>query len=58
MTEAYRTRELENARKEFAAARTAYLCETNNNSRQKREKAEAVEFWGSKVSFLSHVKGG
>ncbi len=57
MTEAYRTAELTNARKELETARSEMnrLKAKGWNSKA-RDAAEQVEVWGNKVAFLTCVK--
>lgn len=55
MTTATKTTELENARKELAAARAEYNSHATWN-KAKKVASEQVEFWSNKVSFLSCLK--
>lgn len=58
MTETYRTTELQNAKRELAAARQKFdALRARGWSNKAADVANAVEFWGNKVAFLDAVKG-
>ena len=55
MTNEYRNQQIENARKEYAAARAAYDSQAKWNAK-KQAASENLEFWGNKLAFLENAK--
>lgn len=54
MTSKYRLTQLDNAYWQQKQARSRF--ETAKTKKARREAAEDLEFWGSKVAFLSNPK--
>lgn len=53
--EAYRTKALEEARREYATAK-AQLDACTTWGKRLRDASEACEFWGNKVAYLENAR--